>query len=142
MQKYKSQTQNQIASSWICCHFKRDIDFCNFITIFGFQELENCNKTDLTNCFLLNARFLIYRPRCKIEKTKPNVMLFISTINSQKNQNIQLPNVMGICKNIFENKISIELNCYCTSIICFTTVFYNDIIITIIFMLISFYNFL
>ena len=37
---------------------------------------------DLINCFLLNARFLIYR--CKIEKTKPNIMLFISTINLQK----------------------------------------------------------
>ena len=68
--------------SWICCHFKRDINFCNFNKIFGFQELENCTKTDLINCFLLNARFLIYR--CKIEKTKPNIMLFISTINLQK----------------------------------------------------------
>ena len=73
--------------SWICCHFKRDINFCNFNKIFGFQELENCTKTDLINCFLLNARFLIYR--CKIEKTKPNIMLFISTINLQKKkQNI------------------------------------------------------
>ena len=37
--------------SWICCHFKQDIDFCNFNEIFGFQELENCNKTNLINCF-------------------------------------------------------------------------------------------
>ena len=44
--------------------------------------LESCTKTDLINCFLLNARVLIYR--CKIEKTKPNIMLFISTINLQK----------------------------------------------------------
>ena len=48
--------------SWICCHFKRDIDFCNFNKILGFQELENCTQTDLINCFLLNARFLIDRP--------------------------------------------------------------------------------
>ena len=40
----------------------------NFNKIFGFQELENCTKTDLINCFLLNARFLIYR--CKVEKKK------------------------------------------------------------------------
>ena len=64
----------------ISCHLKRDIDFCNFNKIFGFQELENCNKTDLINCFLLNARFLIYR--CKIEK--PNQNIIISTINLLK----------------------------------------------------------
>ena len=72
--------------SRICCHFKRDIDFCNFNKIFGFQELENCTKTNLINCFLLNARFLIIR--CKIEKTLPNTMLSMSSINSLKNLNI------------------------------------------------------
>ena len=60
--------------SCACCHFKRDIDFCNFNKIFGFQELENCDKTDLINRFLLNARFSIHR--CKIEKNKPNMLLW------------------------------------------------------------------
>ena len=72
--------------NWICCDFKQDLDFCNINKIFGFQELENCIKTDLINCFLFHARFLIYR--CKIEKTKPNIMLFKSTINLLKKDRI------------------------------------------------------
>ena len=112
--------------SWICCHFKRDIDFCNFNKSFGFQEFENCTKTDFINCFLLNARFLIYR--CKIEKTKPNIMLFISTINLLKKTEYFIAKRNGDLKNIFENGISIESCYYCTCM-CLTTLFCNALII-------------
>ena len=96
--------------SWICSYFKRDIAFYNFNKIFGFEQLENCNMTDLINSFLLNGRFLIYRCR----KSTPNRLIFISTINSLKKQNIWLQNVMVTWKIIFESGISRDLKYYCT----------------------------
>ena len=92
------QFSNEVFSC-VCCHFKWDIDFCNFNKIFGFQELKNCTKTDLINCFSLNARFLIYR--CKIEKNKPNIMLFISTINLLKKSEYLIAKRNGDLKKYF-----------------------------------------
>jgi len=44
--------------------------------------MQNSNVTKLQNCFLLNARFLVYRH--KYEKSKPTVAAFIRTINCVK----------------------------------------------------------
>ena len=54
---------------------------------------------DLINCFLLNARFLIYR--CKIKNTNPNIMLFISSINSLKKSEYLIAKRNGDLKKHF-----------------------------------------
>ena len=61
---------------------------------------------DLINCFLLNARFLIYR--CKIEKTKLNIMFFISTFNLlKKSEYYLIAKRNGDLKKLFQ-----KLNIY------------------------------
>ena len=113
-------------------HFKRGRDFCNFNHVFEFKELENCNKKELINWFLLNTRFLLYR--YKIEKAKPNIMLYTSTFNSlKKSEYLTAIRIGDLEKNIFENGIFVESYYYCTYM-CFTTLVCND---NIIFILIS-----
>jgi len=71
--------------SWICHCFKRNIDVSNFNKLYGFEMFENSNVTKLLNCFLLNARFLIYTHKShKYEKSKPTVAAFIRIINCVK----------------------------------------------------------
>jgi len=65
---YVDQYWNDVIS-WIGYYFRRKVDINNFIKFFGFKRFKNQNITDLLNCFLLNARFLIYRH--KYAKTKP-----------------------------------------------------------------------
>jgi len=74
---YVDQYWNDVIS-WISCYFRRKVDIKNFNKLFGFECFENQNITELLNCFLLNARFLIYRH--KYAKIKPTVSTVIDKI--------------------------------------------------------------
>ena len=97
--RFVDQYWNDVIS-WICCYFKRNIDICNFNKIFGIEYFENQNNTDLLICFLLKARFLIYRH--KIEKTRPNIISFINSIRLAKQSEYIIAKQHGKLKQHFE----------------------------------------
>ena len=67
---------------WINRYFKRNVVVNNFNKLFGIGYPENNSVTKLINCFLLNARFLIYLH--KFEKTKPTIGSFVQTFTILK----------------------------------------------------------
>ena len=53
-------------SSWLSHHFKFDIILNNFSKLFGIEHFKSNAKTIVLNCFLLNARFSVFRHRCTV----------------------------------------------------------------------------
>jgi len=107
---YVDQCWNDVIF-WIGCYFRRKVDIKNFNKLFGFERFENQNITDLLNCFLHNARFLICRH--KYAKTKPTISAFIDKLNGLKFRNTKLQNKVAILPDILINGIVFELFLMC-----------------------------
>ena len=51
-------------SAWLSFYFKTNIVLPHWNKLFGAKFFKNGIKTKLLNCFLLNARFLIFKHKC------------------------------------------------------------------------------
>ena len=65
-------------SSWLNCHFNCETILNDFNKLFVFEHFESNTKTIVLNCFLLNARFSVYRHRRS--NTKPTIESFLQYI--------------------------------------------------------------
>ena len=63
---------------WLSHHFKRNIILNDFNKLYGFEHFELNAKTNVLNCFLFNARFLVFKHRCS--KTRPTVESFLHSM--------------------------------------------------------------
>ena len=69
-------------SSWLSHHFKCNIILNSFTKLFGFEYFESNTKTVVLNCFLLNARFSVFRHKCN--NTKPTIESFLHSMRFVK----------------------------------------------------------
>ena len=80
-------------SSWLIHHFKCDIILNDFNKLFGFEYFKSNAKTNVLNCFLLNARFLIFRHRSS--NTKPTTETFLHSMRIIKSSEYVVANHTG-----------------------------------------------
>ena len=59
-------------------HFKCDIILNDFNKLFRFENFKSNVKTNILNCFLLNAKFSVFRH--KFSNTKPAIESFLHSM--------------------------------------------------------------
>ena len=71
-------------SSWLSYKFKRNIILNDFNKLFGFEYFKSNAKTNVLNCFSLNAKFSVFRHRCI--NTKPVIESLLHSMRFNKSR--------------------------------------------------------
>ena len=80
-------------SSRLSHHFKCDVILNDFNNLFDFEHFESNAKAIVLNCFLLNARFSVFRH--KSSNTKSTIESFLHSIRIIKSSEYMTANYTG-----------------------------------------------
>ena len=79
--------------SWLSHHFKCNIYLNDLNKLFVFEYFESNAKTNVLNCFLLNARFSVFKHRCS--NTKPTIESFLHSLRIIKSSKYVIAKTTG-----------------------------------------------